>query len=84
MTNRQLPYAQALKLVRWMDTYQELNAVISSMQQRLERLRTRLTDAAEFADIPLDRTGVKVKIEDGPDGAGMIEVEWEESDGGST
>jgi len=79
-TQKKIPYEQALNLSIYMRTFAELNAVIQGAQQRLERLRQPLQGYAEIAGIPLDRTGVNVKIDKGPDKKGMIGVEWEEAD----
>ena len=80
MASKLIPYEQALKLAQWLGTFQELNAVVQQAQQRVERLRARLVDAGEFADIPLDGKGLEIKLEAGPDKHGLIEVEWKEPD----
>ena len=81
MSTTRIPYAQALKLAQWLATFQELNAVVTQAQQRLERLRAKLVDAGEFTDIPLDGKGLDIKLEAGPDKHGMIEVEWNDAPG---
>ena len=81
MASKRIPYAQALKLAQWLGTFAELNAVVMQAQQRLERLRAKLVDAGEFADIPLDGKGMEIKLEAGPDKHGLIEVEWNDAPG---
>lgn len=74
-----IPYEQALKLAIYMRTLRELNAVVQMAQQRLERMRQPLLGYAQIAGIPLDRSDLKIAIEEGPR-RGMIAVEWEEPD----
>lgn len=75
-----IPYEQALELTIYMRTLRELNAVVQMAQQRLERMRQPLLGYAQIAGIPLDKTGLKIGIEDGPDKRGQVALEWEEPD----
>ena len=76
MSTKRIPYEQALKLAQGLATFAELNGVVQSAQQRVERLRAKLVGAGEFTDIPLDGKGLDIKLEAGPDEHGLIEVEW--------
>ena len=79
MATKKIPYEQALKLAQWLANFAELNPMAQQVNQRLERLRTKLIGAGEFADIPLDGKGLEVKLESGPDKHGLIEVEWDDA-----
>lgn len=74
-----IPYKQALKIWEWRMSYLKGQALIQNAQRQLERERQKIADAHEFADIPLDKD-VDIKLECGPDGQGMIVVEWEVPD----
>jgi len=77
MATKSIPYEQALKLVIWMNNFQELNGVVQDATTRLDTLRKKLLAAADFTSIPLHSTNLNVHIEDGPDKDGLITVEWE-------
>ena len=77
---KRIPYEQALKL--WQRRMSLINAqqLLARAQAQIEREKQWLTDAHDFADIPLDADKLNIKLEKGPDKRGMIAVEWEVPD----
>ena len=81
MATKKIPHAQALKLLIWREKFTFAKQLLDTAERAIEKLRTGIVDAHEFTDIPVDAAkGVNIKLEDGPDENGLVEVEWEAPD----
>jgi len=62
----------------WRTQFTFAKGLLDSAERSIEKLRTSIVDAHEFTDIPVEAAkGVDIKLDDGPDENGLIEVEWE-------
>lgn len=77
MATKLIPFKQGLKLHELTLAIAECQAAMMAIQQQAVSHRLRLVTALEFAEIPTNLP-LSLKIEDGPDAAGMVAIEWTE------